>query len=286
MNIRKIDFLSKLALSLPMLVGLTLLASNAVANRLTLLDPLADDKPRITQVLAEPDGGFTVLLSSGQGQTFDAAGEPSRQFSSRWLATQGGTRTEGDVALRVGDKLILVRSEAIVLPDQEFTSESGWLPPCQVENLVAGGQVQVLFRSRMQGWSAVASEVDGAGGLWVRNLHGDELYRYAADCHLRQVPAVPEDIWPIAAHPQLAAAFFLTRDGELGLIDEQGVRWMQMLPSFHSHSRLAVLDSGQVLVAYVAQDLEPRLAAFSDSGQPLWKMLLEDYPRTFLSGQR
>ncbi len=288
MNTRVIDCSSRLAFILAILVGLALLGPNAVANRLTLLDPPADDKPRITHFLAEPDGGFTVVLSSGQGQTFDAAGALMRQFSSRWLATDLFTSSLGDDALRVGDRLVLVRSQAISLPDQEFESEAGWLPACKVENLAAGGQVQVLFRSRMQGWSAVASEADGAGGLWVRKPQDDELHRYAADCSFRKISDVPEDIEYIAAHPQLKAAFLVTRSGQLSMVDEQGVRWTRPLPGFDSHSRfvlptLSALDSGQVLVPYVAGNFDPRLAAFSDSGQLLWTMSLQDDPESISS---
>ncbi|MGY6554960.1 MAG: hypothetical protein ACXIUM_10615 [Wenzhouxiangella sp.] len=146
----------------------------------------------------------------------------------------------------------------------------------------------MFFRSRLSGWSAVSSETDGAGGLWVRNQQDDELYRYAADCHFRLIPGAPENIEHIAAHPQLPAAFFLTRDGQLGLVDEQGVRWTRSLPAFRSHSRfvartVAALDSGQVLVPYVAEDLEPRLAAFSDSGQPLWTISPQSDPMAFSS---
>ncbi|MGY6554959.1 MAG: hypothetical protein ACXIUM_10610 [Wenzhouxiangella sp.] len=100
------------ALTLALCLAPLCFGSAARADTLNLLDSPAHHHPRITNVIPEPDGGFTVVFSSGQGQTYDASGTLSRQFGSRWLAV-----ARFDEAFRTGDRLVLVRAEGGVLTD-------------------------------------------------------------------------------------------------------------------------------------------------------------------------
>ena len=245
-------------------------ATSVQADQIALLQSGLPETGSIRAVISEANGGYSVILTTGEVQTYSADETLLGRYSSRWLQT--GPTSLDLHGIAVGRRHVVFR-ETKGLPLVEGTEQSGARPECRVERLSGGRDLTVFFTDRNpERWLFIEQEPDALGGFWALD-ENSQVFRYAADCRKDAIDLELSSVIAVSRHPLQAAAYVVDQEGTLTLAATDGVRWSLRLPDFgwiSPVSVLKVIGDGVAVVSYLNSEAVHQWAGFDDLGNLLW----------------